>query len=247
MGNHFDHQNLQGRSFKGRDLTEFDFSHADIRGADFTNAILTNANFSGVRAGQPSRWFVCTLAIALGLAGLAGLIVGWGGGLIGYLIVGADDPAQTVDLSGLPMMAATVLPALLLIFVYIVIKKGLGSGLGAYVLVVSSTLTFVAAIVPNRIGNNVIGAIYLFLFIVSFVAATGIHSIATTLAWFLDRKLVFLLSTFTALVCAVFGALEGSQINQLAHDSSKLIALLISGFLSVFAIGLSTYIGKNRF
>jgi uncharacterized protein YjbI with pentapeptide repeats len=238
-------QNLQDQPFKGKDLTGSDFSNKDIRGVDFTNAILTDANFSGSKAGQPSHWFVAALALSLGLAGLAGLIVGFGGGLIGYLVVVTDNPAQTEDLSGLPMMAVMVLPALLLIFVYIVLKKGLGSGLGAYVLVVSATLAFVSVIIPSAAGSNVVGAIILFLFIIWFMAATGIYGIATALADFLTGNLTVFACMIMALVCAIIGALEGSQPHKLSHDQSKIIALLVAGTLSVFMIGLSTYIGKK--
>lgn len=247
MTNHFNVQNLQSRCFKGQDLTGFDFSHSDIRGSDFTNAILTNANFSGARAGQSNCWFIGSLMISLGLAGFAGLIAGWGGGIVGYLMMSTDDLSQTADFSKLPVMAATALPILLSTFIYVVLKKGLGLGLGGYVLIVSSTFIFVAAVVPNELGNHVVGVIFILLFIVSFIAATGIHGTATALACFLDKKLIFPLSIFTALACVTFGALEGSQTSHLSHNSSKVIALLIAGFLSVCMVGLSAYIGRKAF
>lgn len=52
----FSGKNLQGRSFRGVDLTAANFSSADIRGTDFTQAILLDANFSEANAGLPPVW-----------------------------------------------------------------------------------------------------------------------------------------------------------------------------------------------
>lgn len=45
-------QNLQDRSFVGRELTGADFSGADLRGCDFTRATLIGANFERATTGQ---------------------------------------------------------------------------------------------------------------------------------------------------------------------------------------------------
>ncbi len=68
----YSHQNLQGRSFKGQNLTGANFSHADIRGADFTEANLTDANFSHAQAGLTPRSKWIMLLVAAALAALAG-------------------------------------------------------------------------------------------------------------------------------------------------------------------------------
>lgn len=72
----YSHQNLQGRSFKGQNLTGANFSHADIRGADFTDANLTDANFSYAQTGLTprSQWIILLVAAILA-AIAAGCIV----------------------------------------------------------------------------------------------------------------------------------------------------------------------------
>lgn len=69
----FRNQNLQGRSFKGQDLTNTDFSYANIQGADFTGANLTSANFSHAKAGFSPRWLIGMVFIAAILAAMAGI------------------------------------------------------------------------------------------------------------------------------------------------------------------------------
>jgi uncharacterized protein YjbI with pentapeptide repeats len=72
----YSHQNLQGRSFKGQNLTGANFSHADIRGADFTDANLTDANFSRAQTGlTPRNKWIILLVAALLAAIAAGCIV----------------------------------------------------------------------------------------------------------------------------------------------------------------------------
>ena len=78
----FSHQNLQGRSFSGLDLTGANFSHADIRGAKFTHTILTGANFSYARAGFSRRWLIVLVNRLLFLPGISGVF----SGLAGYLV-----------------------------------------------------------------------------------------------------------------------------------------------------------------
>jgi uncharacterized protein YjbI with pentapeptide repeats len=73
----FSRRNLQGRSFRGEDLTAANFSYADIRSADFTGASLVGANFSHSLAGlnHPWRIFWFTLLILLAMVSGAGCSV----------------------------------------------------------------------------------------------------------------------------------------------------------------------------
>jgi len=66
-------RNLQGRSFRGENLSNTDFSYSNIQGADFTNANLTNANFSHAQAGLPLKWRIGILIIAALLSAISGI------------------------------------------------------------------------------------------------------------------------------------------------------------------------------
>lgn len=76
MPQDFSHANLQGRSFKGQNLTGANFHHADIRGADFTNATLVRANFSHARAGLHLCWMILSITISFLLLGGLGFWLG---------------------------------------------------------------------------------------------------------------------------------------------------------------------------
>lgn len=66
-------RNLQGRYFRGENLSNTDFSYSNIQGADFTNANLTNANFSHTQAGLPLNWKIGILIIAALLSAISGI------------------------------------------------------------------------------------------------------------------------------------------------------------------------------
>ena len=68
----FHKKNLQGRSFKGLDLTGADFSYSNIKGADFTGANLTGANFYRAKAGLIASRKIALLILATFLVIIAG-------------------------------------------------------------------------------------------------------------------------------------------------------------------------------
>ncbi|NEU74888.1 hypothetical protein PI95_020600 [Hassallia byssoidea VB512170] len=79
----FSGQNLRGKSFKNRDLTQANFSYADLRGANFVNAKLVGANFSYAKTGLQPRgafglMFCCFLLLFLSSATVSLLGAGWG-------------------------------------------------------------------------------------------------------------------------------------------------------------------------
>jgi len=70
----FHKKNLQGRSFKGLDLTGADFSYSNIKGADFTGANLTGANFYRAKTGLTVSHKISLLILASFLVIIAGVV-----------------------------------------------------------------------------------------------------------------------------------------------------------------------------
>jgi hypothetical protein len=75
----FCNANLEGENFKGQDLSGVDFSGADIRGANFSDATLRDANFSNAQVGMARRWANSQGYWIAILAGLSGVMQGFGG------------------------------------------------------------------------------------------------------------------------------------------------------------------------
>ncbi|HLO87524.1 MAG TPA: pentapeptide repeat-containing protein [Nostocaceae cyanobacterium] len=74
-------KNLKGRSYRGKNLKGQDFSYADIRSCNFSEAILEGANFQGVIAGVSPKQKFKLIAIAIALAGVAGLTAAFAAGI----------------------------------------------------------------------------------------------------------------------------------------------------------------------
>jgi uncharacterized protein YjbI with pentapeptide repeats len=72
-------KNIQGKSFKGCNLTNVDFTNADIKRADFTNAVLTNAIFSFTKAGLQKRQAFFLVSCFLILSAFSGYLLALGG------------------------------------------------------------------------------------------------------------------------------------------------------------------------
>jgi uncharacterized protein YjbI with pentapeptide repeats len=118
MPQDFSRQNLQGRSFKGQNLTDANFSYADIRGADFTNALLNCANFSYAKAGLQRHWAIFWVSVSFFLAALSALTSVSANGI---LRVQLSNPVFEQN----ALLLALLLLGLLSIFVLIAARQGL--------------------------------------------------------------------------------------------------------------------------
>jgi MFS family permease len=76
MAENYSGQNLRGRSFEGAQLDSADFTQSDVRGADFSRASLVGANFTDARMGVRTITGLVTLAGAIVVSVLAGVVVG---------------------------------------------------------------------------------------------------------------------------------------------------------------------------
>lgn len=82
MNKNFSGCNLQGCSFRNKDLTNANFSYTNLQGVDFTGADLRGANFSYAITGIKPEWRSILYILLFGLASLSGYF----SGLINYLI-----------------------------------------------------------------------------------------------------------------------------------------------------------------
>lgn len=231
MSQSYSGQDLRGKSFRGQDLTGADFSHADLRGADFSNAILARANFCHIKAGQRYYWVTLLLSISSLLALLAGYIIAYAGALVGSLMVKAN--AQPAGLwSGI---AALILIA---IFSVVAVRKGLGTALGTFCVVVALAVVIVAAAGE---ADAIAAAIVQSVAIAGTIVGVILGATAISATWMLFRYAGYV-AVCMALVGCLPGALEGVRGLSVETDYTSL-ALAVSGAVAVTLIGLSVYIG----
>jgi uncharacterized protein YjbI with pentapeptide repeats len=83
----FSNQDLKGRSFKRQNLTGANFTNADIRSCDFSEAILENASFKGAITGIKPQQKQKLTAIAIALAGVAGVTAALAAGIFFLSVV----------------------------------------------------------------------------------------------------------------------------------------------------------------
>jgi hypothetical protein len=240
MPQDFKHQKLQGKSFRGQDLTSADFSYADVRGADFTQAILTNVNFSFAKAGQQTQWIVIILLGLLLLTMLSGLISGFAGGLVGHSILikeNSDSFKSTIFF----VISGILSLVVLIVFSWTVVRKGLGSAFGTLALIVAIAVG-IASVLGRAESEALVGTIIQFLVLATAISGAIVGSIAVSSIFMLLGTKAMVLTGLVFLLSAIPGALEGSELGKLAI-SSKLVALIIAGAVAFGMLSLSMYMG----
>ena len=65
-------------SFRGQDLRGANFADRDVRGFDFSDADLRSSNFRGAKLGVSPRVGIALLGLAMMVAVVAGVAIGWG-------------------------------------------------------------------------------------------------------------------------------------------------------------------------
>jgi uncharacterized protein YjbI with pentapeptide repeats len=118
-------EDLRGQSFRALDLTGADFSDADVRGADFSDASLVGANFAHARIGAPPRAGAIIIGVAMLVAVVAGLAIGWAGSEVRDRLTSAEWQDQLVGMTVLVIS---------LVFLGLLIVKGTGWALRAFAL-----------------------------------------------------------------------------------------------------------------
>ncbi len=212
-------RNLSGKDFSGKNLEGEDFSYANIRGTDFSDANLTNTNFSHAQAGLPKPWFISLSFLSLLLAFIAGLIAAYAGAVMGHLFV---EDADELSLFGFISAVALV------IFIFIILYKGLGTTLTnlaeivAFALIIATFLIAAIAFFPeNNTGHDLtIGANFTILGLVGAIAAIIDMALTVAMGKMLPLPFPKLLTGFLA----IFGAIiEENYLDRLERLLTKAI------------------------
>lgn len=129
-----------------KDLSSADFSDLDIRGVDFSYAVLEGANFRNVKAGVTP---VCQIGLFISsflFSIVAGSIMGYASAFPVFIQAFLDE-SSTFGKMALSIAALIVLAILL----SLAIRKGLGSTLGFFTLVVAALVVVISAVGTGEI------------------------------------------------------------------------------------------------
>jgi uncharacterized protein YjbI with pentapeptide repeats len=231
--------NLRGKSFRGKDLTEWNFSGADIRGADFSGATLVQANFENVQAGLQLHWLSLLTIIALILSASSGAMSS---------VAGAWAVELLTSGSVSKILAGVIVLIIILSFFWITTLRGFGVTLGvlAAILAVSMTLALVLSItsVVTKTGDlvgAVAGAGVL------AVSMTGVGAISATItAVLFNRLAVIVVGSFSIIVALGMIATGVLTVtNRWVVVSSGAIAIISALFTSY--IGWNALINDEKF
>ncbi|EKU98266.1 putative low-complexity protein [Leptolyngbya sp. PCC 7375] len=228
--------NFQGQDFQGQTLVGADFSFADIRGANFNQAMLIGANFSHAKTGLPTFWVMNFVLLTSLLSILAGLISGYAGALVGDLV--------TIQKVGRAIFGAIFL-ILFIPYVFVVIRKGLGSTLTICVEIAAGFLVALLAFLPGSAQDLLTGANFSLLALGGILAGVGNIAIAIAL-----NELIGLPKSKPWLISlAIVGIIVGILFGVRESDISYLIAGLVglSNILLGLYVGFQALVGDSRY
>ncbi|MEO0646139.1 MAG: pentapeptide repeat-containing protein [Cyanobacteria bacterium J06650_10] len=230
MPQSFHRANCQNSDFRGQFLEGADFSYADIRGADFSEAVLFGANFSRAKTGLSPLWVIALIAVILLLSILSGLISGYAAALVADLI--------TVSSAGRNLFGVIV-AVLLVLYGFIVVRKGLGGALITFLEVVVAGLVAAIAFFPEHETGMalVVGANFSILALGGTLAGMGHVAVAIALAGTMELpKPKFWVITL-AVFGLILGVLFGIRENELGY--------LIAGLIGLGNILLGLFVGRK--
>ena len=229
----FHQANLPGRSFKGENLTGADFSNADIRGVNFTNARLIGANFNHAKAGLTPCSLAGLIWIFVILAVLSGLMIGYAGVLPGLIVslLSQENTLARQILLLIGLLAFTI-------FIYIIIRQGLGISLGIWAIVIAILTAIIASQYREEIGADaLIGAFIISIIVAGILLGSLIKAVFLSIT---QKNKALILFVIPAILGAIRGAIEGVQ-----GISSKFVpvSLVMAGIFGICLLLLSAYIG----
>ena len=167
MGKDYSMQNLQKASFTNEDLSYAQFADSDLRGADFTGANLTGADFTHVRTGITPFNKVIIFLAAMAISLLSGYIAMLAGRTIQSLLTSNEKHL---------VIAGWVAAVSIILFIVYSIWKGLGSSVKQLVIPVCSIviiLGIIAIVTGIGTGRGAFFIILTFLLVVlMFIVGT---------------------------------------------------------------------------
>jgi uncharacterized protein YjbI with pentapeptide repeats len=210
-------------SFRGKDLTGEDFSNADIRGVNFNNSVLVNANFRYAKAGHRWYWQVALSFSVLLIAFLSGLLTGFGCSQISGLMFYTE--SQPVGFwSGLATFA------ILVSFIFISLKKGLGSALGGVSVLTALTVGLIVFSGQGRgIGALVIQSCGLAISIAGMFASSISMAITVRVNSRFTNVVTIVIASILYLLGGFLGIYEGlkGKIDQLDFHLAGIFTLIL--------------------
>ncbi len=225
--------NLRGYSFQGKELRNINFSSADLRGTNFTDAILIGANLSDVQAGLKPFRVIGLMVGSLILVTISGLVVGYSSAFpafIGNLLAEQNGAGKELLISVELFILAS--------FVFVIVRRGLGTSLGILA-IVTAVITAIVAFAGAGDSSITAAAVLQSVIIAMIVAGVLVESLALSLFLSIAKTKALALPIIMALAIAIVGGQEGVKGTSAATLS---ISLGITGVISIALIVLSVYI-----
>jgi len=223
-------QNLRGRSFQEQDLSGADFSGADLQGTNFTKAILKEANFTRAKCGLQKRRAVLLTILSWVMAAISGFFSVFLSGIVSWIFYSDSSDNQ---------IKGWVSLLIIVIFLIVTIRKGIGSGavavtvagaiggvIGGAVADPSSVIVAVAVVIAVVIAVTGAGAgasaVVIAVIAAAVVTKVGIVAVASSVS----------ISVSAAAAIAVVGrwigwrAMKGNPRDAWIHDFAVAFATL---------------------
>jgi uncharacterized protein YjbI with pentapeptide repeats len=221
-------------------ITSLNFSHSDIRGMNFSNVNLVGANFSYSRAGKSLSWKIGLFLAALLLSILSAYVMGYSGGIAGYLMV--------VDASFTDFASGILVLLILGFFIVVAIRQGLGNASIRLVIGVFFLLILAAGLGET---NLIAPALFQSLAITGSISGAIITSIALTWLKLLlkNSSIAIFIHSILFVIFSAAGAWEAIEtktqraVNALPVDAIITVSLF---FLSIY-ISLKASEKDNKF
>jgi len=176
----YSNQNLRGKSFTYKDLSNSDFSGADIRGANFQNAIMINANFQNAKCGIS---FLGQISLFF-LIGITGFLTGCLSVIFGILMLLLSKPlffqvfheVLNYNYKSQYIIMHAFLVLLIFIFVIKFIRKKLYSSILLLLIIAIIFVVFAtASLYYRKIENNL-----LIIFMVFSIGLSALSAVITS-------------------------------------------------------------------
>lgn len=241
-------ENLAPKTFVRSEPAAKNYKNADIRGMNFSRSDLTGCDFSGSLAGQRLFWRLTVRAILFALIFTSSLVVGFGSGALGSLLIGmnglitGDHQIATLLLFGVVSFGS------ILFFGCVITKIGSDSNLVTWSLIVSIALVALLLLLANPDFPWQVGLLILFMCITAIFSGSILAGISVaTWGVVFDEEHYPLLVVFYLIATAIgiyFSIYYGEQKPLIATEL-LLPGFSICGTIAGVALWLAYFMGKK--